>query len=292
MALAVGVIAALVAGCSGGDDSTAGGSAGSMPTAGLSADRVPAPASAEGFSVSSRGEAADPVPASQLTSFDRQLARTASMTVRAEDAARAAAAARQIAADAGGYVGSERSDEESASLTLVVPSEEIDGVLADLAGLGKRIEQRVSVEDVTDQIVDVDSRVASQRESVERVRKLLARAESISDLVTIERELAWREAELESLLARQDALRGRVTMAPISLELVEKPGTNGDRDDGYSFLAGLAAGWGAFTTFLGATAEALGAALPFLVLAGVLAALALLARRRRRHARGGAPAGG
>lgn len=291
MALAVGVIAALVAGCSGGEDETADGSAGSMPTAGLSADRVPAPAGTEGLSVSSRGEAADPVPASRLTSFDRQLARTASMSVRAEDAARAAAAARQIAADAGGYVGSERTDAESASLTLVVPSEEMDGVLADLAGLGNRIEQRVTIEDVTDQIVDVDSRVASQRASVERVRKLLARADSISDLVTIERELAWREAELESLLARQDALRGRVTMAPISLELVEQPGTNGG-DDGFSFLAGLAAGWGAFTTFLGAAAEALGAALPFVVLAGVLAALALLARRRRRHARGGAAAGG
>lgn len=291
MALVVGVIAALVAGCSGGADSTADGRAGSMPAAGMTSDSVPAPAGTEGFSVSSRGEVTDPVPA-QLTTFDRKLARTASMTVRTRDVDDAAADARQIAVTAGGYVSSEHSDEESATLTLVVPSEQLDALLDDLEALGKRTERRVTVQDVTDQIVDVDSRVASQRASVERMRQLFERARSVADLVTIERELALREAELESLLARQDALRGMVAMAPISLALFEKHDKNGDRDDGHSFLAGLAAGWGAFTMFLGATAEALGAALPFLALAGVLAALALLARRRRRHARGGVAAGG
>lgn len=286
MALAVGVVAALVAGCSGGADETAGGSAGSMPALGAQDS-----ASAQRFAVSPRPEVADPVPA-QLTTFDRKLARTASMTVRTRDVDDAAADARQIAVTAGGYVSSERSDEESAMLTLVVPSEQLDALLDDVESLGKRTERRLTVQDVTDQIVDVDSRVASQRASVERMRQLFERAESVADLVTIERELALREAELESLLARQDALRGMIAMAPISLTLFEKHDKNGDRDDGHSFLGGLAAGWGAFTTFLGATAEALGAALPFLALAGVLAALALLARRRRRHARSGAAAGG
>ncbi|MPY79233.1 MAG: DUF4349 domain-containing protein [Actinophytocola sp.] len=286
MALAAGVVAALVAGCSGGDSVGGFGGQGSMER---SADGEAASGMADTAAGPAPPQAGPKLSTAQLT--DRKLARSARMTLRIGDVDRATAEARQIATDAGGYVASERSGQKLAALTLSVPSEELDVVLDKLADLGERKSRYITVEDVTDQVVDVDSRVASQRESVRRVRELLDKAKSISDLVAIEGELAQREAELESLLARQDALRGRVDMAPVSLTLREKPAE--ETDDG-GFLGGLASGWGAFTALLAGTAVALGAALPFVVLVGVLAGVGLVLRRWRKHARSGsvtAPSG-
>ncbi|GAA5104449.1 DUF4349 domain-containing protein [Haloechinothrix salitolerans] len=299
MTLAVGMLAVLVAGCSGDAEegaagphtvSTPAGDGGGMTensASGEAMDRASVSGEAQGDAGARNGDSsARDLSAAQLE--DRKLARSARMSLRTDDVDAAAVEARRIVSDAGGYVASERSRRDRATLTLTVPSEEMDAVLGKLAELGERKERQVTVEDLTDQIIDVDSRVASQRESVRRVRELLDQAESISDLVAIERELAQRESELESLLARQDALRGKVAMAPITLTLRETSADD-DEDDG-GFLGGLASGWGAFTALLGGTAVALGAALPFVVLAGVLAAVALAVRRWHKHARGTAPA--
>lgn len=43
--------------------------------------------------------------------------------------------------------------------------------------------------DVTEQLVDVESRIATQRASVERIRALLARAASVSEITSVESEL-------------------------------------------------------------------------------------------------------
>lgn len=291
MALAVGMLAVLVAGCSGDMEGGAGGLRATSGQAGEPASDAADSAAQESSRAMDRasGTASDggaqDLSTTQLT--DRKLARSARMSLRTDDVDTAATEARRIVGDAGGYVSSERSRNDWATLTLTVPSEQMDAVLDKLADLGERKHRQIDVEDLTDQIIDVDSRVASQRESVQRVRELLDQAKSISDLVAIERELAERESELESLLARQDALRGQVAMAPITLTLRENSAENGEDDGG--FLGGLATGWGAFTAFLGGTAVVLGAALPFLALVGVLAGAVLVVRKWRKHARPATP---
>jgi predicted nucleic acid-binding Zn-ribbon protein len=62
-----------------------------------------------------------------------------------------------------------------------------------------------TAEDVTDQVTDVEARVATQRASIARLRVLLDDAADLRDVVTLEGELARREADLDSLLRRQAA---------------------------------------------------------------------------------------
>lgn len=185
-----------------------------------------------------------------LVQHDRKLARTASATLRARDVEAAAGQARDIATDLGGYVGSERTSDDSARLTLNVPGEKLDQALDRLAKIGTLTSREVSVEDVTDSVVDVDSRITSQRKSVARARALLDKAESISEIVTVEEELASREAELESLLARQQSLAGQAAMAPVHVTILQRSAPPADSDDDTGFLAGLTGGWDAFTSVL------------------------------------------
>lgn len=230
---------------------------------------------------------AEQEPTDKIGDRNRKLARTATMKLRAKDIDEAAADARAIAAQAGGYVGSEESREKSVSLTLTVPGTKLDSVLDDLEKLGERVEREIGVKDVTEAVVDVNSRVETQRRSVTRARALLDRAQTIHEILRIEQQLASREARLESLLKRQELLRGQVAMAPIVLSILPvkmQAAAEKDDDEPGGFLAGLAVGWNAFTTALAAGMTALGAAAPFLLTLGIPALIALWVLRRRRPA--------
>ncbi|MFH8366661.1 DUF4349 domain-containing protein [Streptomyces sp. NPDC018031] len=234
----------------------------------------------------------------------KHVIRTATVTVRTKDVAAALDRARGSAERAGGYVGDEDTDQDRegnrrSRLELRVPPAGYDGLLADLSGLGKLVERRVTAQDVTDQVVDVESRIASQRASVARVRELMDRAEALSDVVALEGELSTRQADLEALQAQRAALRDQTGLATVTLVLYEPDaaadgpdGEHGD-GDGTGFGDALAAGWKAFTTTARWVAVAFGVVLPFAVTAGLVLGLLRLVRRRfpARTAAIAAPAG-
>ncbi|MFJ9679293.1 DUF4349 domain-containing protein [Streptomyces sp. NPDC101194] len=211
--------------------------------------------------------------------------RTASLSVEVKSVPKAAATARSVAEGAGGLVAGEETERvddtrEMSHIVLRVPQGEYDAVLRDLAGAGKLLSRTSSAKDVTDQVVDVESRIATQRASVARVRKLMDRAEKLTDVVALEGELSSRQASLESLLARQASLKDRTTLATITLDLSEPEATTKGGDDDPGFLDALGGGWHAFVTMLRWLAMAVGAAAPFLAAVAVLLLLWRLLRSR------------
>ncbi|MFJ6985336.1 MULTISPECIES: DUF4349 domain-containing protein [unclassified Streptomyces] len=218
--------------------------------------------------------------------------RTASLTVQVKDVPKALDRARSTTEGAGGYVGEETTtrDEDSTEQTRVVlrvPVDRYDDVLTGLQGAGKLLERTAKAQDVTDQVVDVESRITSQRLSVTRIRGLMDDATKLSDVVTLEGELSRREADLEALLARQASLKDRTSLATITLTLTEKPVTVAEKDDDPGFVDAVAGGWGAFVTVLRWVALAVGAVLPFAVVAAVAVAVWLRLRRGRRRVAAG-----
>ncbi|GAA2411072.1 hypothetical protein GCM10010420_44920 [Streptomyces glaucosporus] len=278
--LAAAVLAAVaVAGCGAAGD----GGAASSADRGAAAQRD---AGEGGPEKASAGRAAEaPGPAAT------HIVRTASLTVEVGDVPGALAGARRTVEAAGGYVADESTDRDSGGrersrVTLRVPPAEYEEVLEDLAGLGKPVRRKVTAEDVTDEVVDVESRIRTQKASVERVRELMDEAEKLSDVVTLESELSTRQADLESLQARLESLRKRTGMATVALSLHEPGGEPGE-DAGPGFGDALAAGWDAFVTVLRWTVVVIGAVLPFAA-AALLAALVWrgLSRGVRRLPRG------
>lgn len=166
-------------------------------------------------------------------------------------------------------------------LVLRVPQARYDAVLRGLTGSGKLLSRTSNAKDVTGQVVDVESRIATQRASVARVRDLMDKAEKLTDVVTLEGELSSRQADLESLLAQQASLKDRTTLATVTLELSEPEGRgDGSEEEGTGFLDALRGGWDAFVTMLRWIAVAIGATAPFLAAAALLVLLWRLLRGR------------
>ncbi|MEV8450439.1 DUF4349 domain-containing protein [Streptomyces parvus] len=222
--------------------------------------------------------------------------RTATLSVEVKSVPKAVAAARGVVESAGGLVATENTERlddtyETSHLVLRVPQERFQEVLRELAGSGKLLSRTSNAKDVTDQVVDVESRISTQRASVARVRELMDQAEKISDVVALEGELSSRQSDLESLLAQQASLKDRTSLATITLDLTppDAPGDDGPKDEDPGFLDALGGGWDAFVTMLRWIAVAFGAAFPFLLTAA-LAVVVWRVLRKRGAARRPAPA--
>ena len=100
-------------------------------------------------------------------------------------------------------------------------------------------------EDVTTQVIDTDVRVRAQEGSLRRVEQLLARAESLKDIIWIESQLTSRQAELDSLKSQQAWLTDQTRESTITIDIAAHPREEVEKkeeDEPAGFLVGLKGG--------------------------------------------------
>ncbi len=302
-----------LAGCSGGSgNSTTGDTGSSTVKSGAAATApsesfvVPNPAAGTAGGVVDKAVSTAVIPPVDLSG--QQLARSASITLTVDDIRGRAAQVRAAATTSGGLVLQENVTTEpsptptvvtdpasgeptkdqpayapavsAATLVLQVPSDRLDATMTTLASLGTVTSRAAQAEDVTTARIDAAARIETLKESVARVRALMAKAATLDQVVALEREVTTRQAELESMQAQLTALDKRVATSTITVSLLPAATPTAVARDG--FLGGLLKSWDALVTGLAWSLGALGAALPFLVLVGLIA-VPLWRYRVRRH---------
>ena len=286
LALATAVVLLMLSACSA--DRVAGGNtSGSVPPdVGGSADRdASGDESVVGGGVPENAPpgAGEDAPPGGPT-LTEQIVRTGDITVDVDDITSAANRVITVVDAAGGNIGSDQrygdATDGSADLVLRVPPDRFDELLETISDLGKELSRSVAAQDVSTVVADVDARVESLQNSVDRLLALAAQAVSVSDLITIESELSARQSELESLQAQQRALSDQVSLATLSVRLTASSDPE-SADTG--FLAGLRDGWNALLDAGRGLISIIGLLLPWLILLAVIAVpLWFLVRRRRR----------
>lgn len=197
---------------------------------------------------------------------DREVIRTGVMELSVDDVEEATAEVRDIAAAAQGFVADEQvhAADAEVSITVRVPGDDFDGVREQIGELGEVVEQTVEAEDVTAQMVDVETRIGSLRKSVARLQTMLGQSGDVAQLAAVEGELARREQELEALLGQQRVLEDQVSLGTLTVELSEDEAPVPD-DDAAGFRDGLRQGWVTFVDGGRAAMAVLGFLLPFAV---------------------------
>lgn len=278
--LAVTTLAAAlaVAGC-GADDS------GARDTAD-SAAKAPAVAGEAGRDAAAGAPEAAGAGAPDLRVDQRAIIYTGAMRVQVDDVDAAAREVTAVATRAGGFIGGDQrrsADADAvAELELRVPAAKFTGVVDEIAKLGRQQSREISTQDVTEETVDLDARITSQRARVDSARRLLARATSITDLVSLENELGRREADLASLEAKKRRLADLTALSTVTVSLAGPAAKTSEEEAETGFLVGLRDGWKAFVVSMTVLLTVLGALLPWLVALGVPLALLLVVLRRRR----------
>jgi hypothetical protein len=174
-----------------------------------------------------------------------------------------------------------------AVLVVRVPPDKVNRLVDGLDTTGTVVSMAQSAQDVTDQLVDLDVRIANARASVANVRAFMEQTTDLSQLVTLEGELSRRQTALEQLEAQQRNLGDRVQLATVTVEIAPTPATPvsepAEPRDGLG--DGLGSGWEAFVAVVFAIAYVLAVLAPFLVIGLAAGGVAwTVARRRPRHA--------
>jgi hypothetical protein len=194
-----------------------GGEAVGMPVPAPAADA----ASAYGAAASTTTKQGIPT---VVVSADRNLILTAKIDMRSKDpwatSDRAQAIANGLGGDVLNLTQSGSGDTRSASLTIRVPSSRFADALQQLRTLEGEVQTSgVSAQDVTDQFVDLQARLAAKQAEEQRYLAILNRANTIDEILKVDASLSNVRTQIEQLTGQINSIKQRTDYSTISMSI-------------------------------------------------------------------------
>ncbi|GAB3712842.1 DUF4349 domain-containing protein [Flavobacterium koreense] len=106
------------------------------------------------------------------------------------------------------------------NLTIRVPSKNFDSFIKEIStGVNYFDRKEISSNDVTEEYIDVVSRIKTKKALEERYLELLKKATKVSEILEVERQLSEIREEIEAKEGRLKYIKNRVSMSTITLEI-------------------------------------------------------------------------
>ena len=172
----------------------------------VSADVGPAPPAAPAAAKvqAATADDSDERPVASLVAQQRIIVRTVDLGIVVEDVTAAIEAASNIAQDMGGWlVGSEHSLKHQGSVSVRVPADSLDDAIDALRDLAREVDYEIAhSQDVTDEYVDLKSRMRNLEATEFALLALFDRAQKVEDALDVQRELARVQEQMEIMQGR------------------------------------------------------------------------------------------
>lgn len=225
----------------------------------------------------------------------RKVIQTGRLVLRVENLDTAADRLQELVTKQGGFVqGSNlrRGDStRAASYTLRVPAPAFTAVLKQAEELGEVEQRELGGKDVTEEYVDVEARQRNLQRQEERFLDILSRAKTVDEVLKVETQLERVRGEIESLTARLKYLDNQVSLSTLSVDLVERAQpvsivrTFQWSTLGVRLRQAVVGSMNAIFDYVGQGLVYVAAAVPFLLVGLIVAAVAWWLERRRRSKR-------
>lgn len=220
--LLAALFAVLLSACGGAQMASENTAPPALPAMEAPAAGAPAPLESGEFEESARDESYAQ-PASQ-----RLVIKNASVSLQVESVANAEASIRARAEQLGGYVVSVTTSGSDEYLTSVivfrVPAASFEDALSGIEGLARRVLSRsVSGEDVTEEFVDLGSRLRNLEATRDRLLELLEQATQVEDALQVNQALSDVQGEIEQIQGRMQYLEQSAALSTITAELRPVP---------------------------------------------------------------------
>lgn len=153
--------------------------------------------------------------------------RTADVSIIAKDFGQARARVEQIVGKHRGYIGSLQAGGaadggRTLQASLRIPSDQLDGALAEIKTLGRVQSESQNGQEVTAQYVDLQARLSNSRNTEQRLIDLLREPTGkLSDVLAVENELARVRGEIEQMEAERKSLLNQVSFSTLNATITE-----------------------------------------------------------------------
>ena len=183
----------------------------------------PGPVGTRGSAPSPSGDAQD----FPVFNSERQIISQASLTVEVEDVGTAITELRAFVESVGGFIEhvstTDGPQPGRGSATIRVPAEQFNHTIDRIEAFGEVLGQSLGQTDVTGDAIDLAAQLRSERSAEASLLKLLDRAVSVSDVLTVERELGRVRANVERLQGQLDFIERSVALATITVTFALPP---------------------------------------------------------------------
>lgn len=219
-------------------------------------------------------------------SFEQKIIKTGNLSYKVAEAKAEYDRILKMLPSFNAYLASENQnkgyDRINYNLSIKVPPQHFDSLMMQLAK-GKRVDNKwVNSDDVTDRFYDLQSRIDNKMKLEERYQEILAKANSVKDILEVERSLNQVRSEIESLEGQFKLLNHQISYSSLDLSFYEILPYTIDEEQRPGFIAritnALSGGWQGFLSFLVLSVRLW----PFIILliVGVIVVRKIRARRR------------
>jgi Domain of unknown function (DUF4349) len=163
-----------------------------------------------------------------LPSLDRLIIRTVTLSLVVPDVQEVYGQVERIAAEQGGLISGSQVRQEgdyvTATITVRVPADAATyaRTMERLRGLAERVvDEQVQTQDVSEEYVDLESRLRNLRMAEDRLLALYDKAQRLEEVFAVQREITTVRGQIEQAQGRKQAIERRAAMATINLQLRE-----------------------------------------------------------------------
>lgn len=157
----------------------------------------------------------------------RMIIKTGSLSLDIEKYDDTEAKILEIVKAQGGFVSKSNntvnaSGSKSGTITVKVPTDKFDLLVAEISKIGKVVNQNIQASDVTEEYVDLESRLKTQKELEQRLIKLLdEKAIKLSDIIEVEEKLASVRQKIEAIEGKMKLLRSQSDLSTLTINVYE-----------------------------------------------------------------------
>ncbi len=216
----------------------------------------------------------------QAITYTRKIIKEGNIRFETTDAEKTKNSLLELVASHEGFISQENADTyeniSGYTITVRIPAAYFDQLLEKIILLTKKIdEQNISSLDVTEEFIDVNSRITTKKALESRYKEILKQATSVEDILKIEKEIGILRTEIESIEGRLNYLKNQTFLSTLVVYYYEKSNSYGV---GTTIGEAFTNGWNNLLSFLIWLINLW----PFVLMA-FLAIIAIFRLRKRRN---------
>ncbi len=138
------------------------------------------------------------------------------------------------------------------TITVRIPNANFDAFLADVGkGVAYFDRKEISAQDVTAEFIDIEARLKAKKTLEARYLELLSKANKVSEILEIEKELSVIREEIEAKEGQLKYLQNRVSLSTVTIEFYKKVANAEDATVSYGtkMWNAIKSGWNGISSF-------------------------------------------